>query len=348
MLARLLFVLITIYFRMSCSFSKNAKTQSKPGGISKGFGSSNTKPISKPALNPLASLETSIQDAINQCAGLREAMALVDEIEAYELKMKLAYGMEKIQFMQTYAQDIENKRKLLEKEGFKGWKLASIRNKLQEITWDNTASIRELRHKEKSSEISSNVRNHMLEVARYALHHDLTTQATSYNKLILDVGCGTGITFQFIKEYLTRSRGNLNVDDVLSKCHGVDISNDMVQICRQNYPTADLQHIEYSAYNPSTKFSSIVFNECVHNFPNIEATLTHACSMLSESDGRIILSHPRGYENVLTQRSKNKWLSPSLLPNEQEVKQLADKLALTPAVLPDCRSPQYLAVLMRK
>lgn len=333
----------SILGQLISAFSKNTRSSPRIPEPSKGFGSSNTKPSTSTS-NPLNSLETLIQNSIDKCSGLREAMAIVDEIETYDLRMKYADGIEKIR-MQTYAQDIENKRKMFVNNEFKGWNMTSIRNKLQEITWDNTAGIREQRHKDKAQDISSSIRNHMLQVARYTLHDDATNRDNDFLPTVLDVGCGTGITFQFLKEYTTQNSGN--AEEVMAKCYGVDISKEMIQICRQKYPSSHLQNIEYSSYTSDIKFNSIVFNECIHNFPNTEATLMHAYNMLSADGGRIILSHPRGYENVRTQRNANKWLSPSLLPVEAELKQLAKQIGFEVALLPDIRSPQYLAVLVK-
>ena len=115
---------------------------------------------------------------------------------------------------------------------------------------------------------------------------------------------------------------------------GIDLSSEMVNICRATYPHATFHHgdfLDYKGLPPSqlddTKtnqkdsesfglFDAVVFNECLHNFRDIENTLVHALSLV-RLNGCVIVSHPRGFDNVFMQAGKNKWLCPSLLPSNK-------------------------------
>ena len=115
---------------------------------------------------------------------------------------------------------------------------------------------------------------------------------------------------------------------------GIDLSSEMINICRATYPQATFHHgdfLDYKGLPPSQQtvdvdttnhsessglFDAVVFNECLHNFRDIESTLVHALSLM-RLNGCVIVSHPRGFDNVFMQAGKNKWLCPSLLPSNK-------------------------------
>ena len=145
---------------------------------------------------------------------------------------------------------------------------------------------------------------------------------------------------------------------------GIDLSSEMINICRATYPHATFHHGDFLDYMGPPKglsegppkglsegvstgvsegvspskitetetqktetnhndtlesphlFDAIVFNECLHNFRDIESTLVHALSLV-RLNGCVIVSHPRGFDNVFMQAGKNKWLCPSLLPSNK-------------------------------
>ena len=130
--------------------------------------------------------------------------------------------------------------------------------------------------------------------------------------------------------------------------YGVDLSSEMIKVAQKNNPKSKYLKIDFLNYNPSDiKFSSIVFNECLHNFLDIEYTLQHASKLLNGPKSNIIISNPRGYENIVLQKSKNKWLVPNLLPDTEALNNLAESLNLKMILSPDIKNAHYIAVLQK-
>lgn len=77
---------------------------------------------------------------------------------------------------------------------------------------------------------------------------------------------------------------------------------------------------------------------------SIEKAIVKASTHLGDR-GKIIISHPRGFDNVVQQRSMNNWLVPSLLPISSELEALSAEINMLVTHKPDSKSPQYLAVL---
>lgn len=127
---------------------------------------------------------------------------------------------------------------------------------------------------------------------------------------------------------------------------GIDLSGEMIKVAKATYPTATFTQSDFLAHCPSTRFSAVVMNECLHNFMDVTGAIRHAAGLLADN-GRIIVSHPKGYENVALQASKNRLLAPSLLPEPAEWRKLADVVGLQVLLEPDVKSPHYLAVLAK-
>lgn len=321
----------------------------------KGFGSKlrNITPIRNIERNDASSkviLEQNIQRAIDQCSGLREAMILYEDISSYENKLKTMNIIEQASLSKNYAEKMEKK---LIKAKELNWYPESIRLKLQEITWDSTAAIRHKRHQLQSNQVPKVIVNHMLNISKFALHLDQPIDLRKYTPSILDVGCGTGVVFEYLMKQL-KADGNYFNDDtewlqnVTKTWYGVDISPEMTKICSSAFPGATFSTINFMEYEPKLLFSTVVMNECLHNFPNIYEVLDKAVNMLDSESGRIIISHPKGFDHVLMQCNANKWLAPSLLPIADELQKFAAAIGLELLVNPDSRSPSYLAVLQKR
>ena len=163
-----------------------------------------------------------------------------------------------------------------------------------------------------------------------------------------------------------------NGDPVLAQAVdviGVDLSQEMVKIARANYPDSVFVHADFLKFSlaqapPSSppasgrqEIDSIVFNEVLHNFLDIKAALLHAKALLlhgahhasssssSSPEKRIIVSNPKGQAGISKQHAMNRWLCPSLLPSEQELRTIAEELHMQMLLTPDKQSPHYLAVL---
>ena len=315
--------------------------------IIKGFGSvTNIKSVQTPA-----ELESHIQHTICGERGLQEAMQLHDEVGSYENSLKKMNIIQRTQLPLKYVNEMKIKSLKLTEAINNGWTRNNVQKKLQEITWDASASIRENRHKELRESIEKNVFDHMNNVAKLVLH--LEVESEIINPFILDVGCGTGVIFQYL-----RNQSSYFPTITENRWHGIDLSREMIKISRINYPNSTFYHQNFLEFNninnnnsntnknTNVKYDTIIFNECIHNFMNITEVLLHAKTLLSSSiDARIILSHPRGYQNVVKQNSKNRWLAPNLLPTELELNKICEYNQLKLTLAPDLKSSNYLVIL---
>ena len=291
-------------------FGRNSASSS-PSSSRRGFSK-----ISSPTPNlnkAKESLEVAIQRNIDGYPGLREAMAYYDGLDV---------------------DGIGSKESVLPTERSTSWSRARVHQKLLEITWDTSAGFRENRHQ--NSLISYENEHFLMEIAEHAVHH------ASDECRILDVGCGTGILMKFIKQYASMKRVPLKDENLF----GVDLSSEMINICREKFPSSVFTNCDFLEYLPSNKFfSTVILNECLHNFMDTRQALRHAVSLLHQG-GKLIISHPRGYSNILTQHRANKWLAPSILPSDSELeRELTKELGLELVKSPKLKSNQYLAVL---
>lgn len=307
----LLHVLVLLLLLLHLN-GKKIQTTSTPNPSNKGFGKGGT---TLPAKSGSLSLEQTIQDKISTVTGLREAMNLEREIESFDLATQ---GLSGIERTLRISEGVENTMKLkterlqlLQEEGMTKERIHHL---LQEITWDSSASIRDERHtqaqqkgkKKKGSVnlvISDAVTAHMLRVA----------QTCTEKGSVLDVGCGTGILVNYLLQQKKEQDSAKWQPDYI----GIDLSKEMVKAASANHPKCMFQHADFLGYSSTQQFSTIVFNECLHYLLDIPEAISHAASMLSP-DGRIVISHPKGYDNVSLQRSKNRLLVASLLPTADE------------------------------
>lgn len=305
----------------------------------RGFSSdTKTKPIE------VTNTEAMIQKKINNVEGLRELMKLYDDLQDFDLIHRDSLKDLPKSF-ESQRRDITTNIANLEVQY--GLHKNDIRNRLHEITWDSTAATRQQRHETKQHEISKEIQMHMEKMALYTLRMEDQIDTQCISRSILDVGCGTGVVFQYMKNTLLKNNMNESfIQD--SKWYGIDLSNEMLKYCRISHPYASLIHGNYQDYfdKSNMKFSCITFNECLHNFHNTLDVLKLSKSLLYDTHGRIVISHPRGYDNVMTQYYMNKWLVPCYLPSKQQLIDMATdldmKLLVTPIV--DKNTP-YLAVL---
>jgi len=363
--------------------------------VKSGFGFS--KPVKVPvSTDAMTSLESIIQNRIDAEPGLRESMSLYDELRQFDIVVSSMSSVEQsIRIPPQQLQAIQRKRERAKELQLQyGLSHLAVHNKLQEITWDAAAASRHHRHQEAQSapktnsnkakktpplRVSDAMTAHMLSLAEWAVGMDTNSHESDKTRFILDVGCGTGLLCNYLKQF-TSSTSNSNsgssntnnnkkkvstsssalhasidraADDSSSqsvsvKVFGVDFSGEMVKIAQESHPDATFVQTDFLQYIPPPEvgsFDRIIFNESLHNFLNVEDTLRYAATLLNTKTGRILLSNPKGFAGIVTQRAVNQWLSPSLLPNSQELELLADQLNLQLLRAPDTTSPHYLAVL---
>jgi hypothetical protein len=173
-----------------------------PLPLSRGFGATKiatvtaSKQVPTPVSAPTGSsgLEQLIQNKINSNIGLREVMSLQREIEEYDI---LTRSMSELQKATQVSPSLEAAMKMkavtlkdLREKG--GWSIRNVLNKLNEITWDSSASMRDERHlNTKDNKISFGVLGHMKQLCELAV-------LPTHSKL-LDVGCGTGVLLKFLR-----------------------------------------------------------------------------------------------------------------------------------------------------
>ena len=301
--------------------------------------------------------------------------ALQDEIHRWDESYGRMSLIDQALVPQRASDTIQTKRSRLAQLREDGWTQEKVRNTLHEATWDATAESRHQRHQ--TTEISNDMKSHMLAVAKWVLEplleppfEPLDSHISSVAKptaaaavqqegSICDVGCGTGILISFLQEYAKTNKAAASFRP--AAVLGVDLSGGMLSVASRAYPEATFQQIDFMRFEPPahTKFSAVVMNECLHNFGDVSAAIRHAAGMLADG-GRLVVSHPKGFDNVLMQSSRNRLLVPSRLPTGAEFKALVETLnkdfqgalALRLRVLlePDTRSgsPHYLAVLVKE
>jgi 2-polyprenyl-3-methyl-5-hydroxy-6-metoxy-1,4-benzoquinol methylase len=135
----------------------------------------------------------------------------------------------------------------------------------------------------------------------------------------------------------------------------------MIKICQSTYPKATYFQGDFLDYTPAATspeeapahraesagaFDAVVFNESLHHFQQTDRALAKALS-LTRPGGKIIISHPRGFDNVFLQQRKNKWLTPSLLPSDTDLAALAAPLGAVVTLPPKTKSAHYLAILTK-
>ena len=232
-------------------------------------------------------MEEKIQNSIDKLIGLREAMNLSKDL----MNIK---NSNSINIMMNIYTEKENRLQELNKNY--GWNQESVHKKLQEITWDASAIERNERHQ--TEKISDTMNEFMTKLAKQCLQ----LQSDGY---ILDVGCGTGVLFSYMKKInhsagkeTSKSRNksinsnsnnnnnNNNVNNKSSffeeKCVGIDLSSEMINIATKQYPSASFYHSDFMAFitceqHPS--FNVIVFNECLHYLVDQKEAIKHAISL---------------------------------------------------------------------
>jgi ubiquinone/menaquinone biosynthesis C-methylase UbiE len=271
-------------------------------------GMSNGSGISKQARkDETAQLEESIQRSIDSENGLREAMNAFSKTDTSSV------------------------------DGVGSWSKEGMRKRLLEITWDSSASIRNNRHKSGNEKIAPAVDQHMQDLAKWCL--DTTSNSAQPPPSILDVGCGTGVLIKYIQNHKFYNKERVSLS-------GVDLSFAMIDIARKNYPTCQFHIADFRTFQPTNTFTTVVFNECLHYFSDIYQALDRAMELLTPSSGsRIIISHPRGFDNVFMQHNTNRLLAASLLPSANEVARWIQDKNLKVVVEPDINAPCYLTVL---
>jgi len=240
-------------------------------------------------------LEKNIQNKIDTFQGLREVIKLQTELDDFN---KITSQMSSLERTLISAKDIatiqEKQQKLDSLRSEDGWSKQNVLSQLLEITWDQSAAFRNERHQTK--EVSKEIDDFMLNLSKQII-----------DGTILDVGTGDGI----LLKYLQKAHGKID-----SRVTGIDLSSELLRYAKNSYPSASFIKTNFLDYESSENYSNIIFNESLHNFLSIREALIKTKNLLANG-GLVIISHPRGADNIFSQHVKNKLLVPSLLPKTE-------------------------------
>ncbi|GAB5361817.1 hypothetical protein AAMO2058_000745200 [Amorphochlora amoebiformis] len=151
----------------------------------------------------------------------------------------------------------------------------------------------------------------MLRIAQLATVH------LGPNNRLLDVGTGTGDMVPF---YLQGDGFNA------SQVVGIDISPGMIERAREKFPSAvfvcgDVDTMLLEGLG-GKRFESIVINACISHFWDPVATIARLADQFLQTEGKLIISHPRGREFIDRMRGKDNSLFRHGLPNREDIQLL--------------------------
>ncbi len=159
----------------------------------------------------------------------------------------------------------------------------------------------------------------------------------------LDVGCGHG---SIIPNFT-------NAGIYPNQITGIDLSTEMIRNAKSMYRGVEFEATDFLQYNPEKKFDGIMFCSALHDLPDMKGSLVKAASLLNEG-GKLVILHAQGAENVAGQHKANPVMVKRLLPETEELEELAKELELELDIKPakagseQDKNEGYLAVLVRK
>ena len=270
-------------------------------------------------------------------SGLREAMGLQEQINNFNIATSNLQSSQ----ISPGAKDAQQTR--LDRLKELHFTRETIHTLLQEITWDESAGFREQRHnqatksrsrnKSKSSKRKDGKDAAPIISAEVKKHMEGLSELVPKDKHLLDVGCGNGLLYDFLED----------IDQ--NYYHGIDLSKEMIDRARNKLPNSHLVQGDFMSFDQGdNKYSTIVFNECLHYMLEPYSALQKAIEMV-EPSGSVIVSHPKGYDHVSMMKNKNSLLVSSLLPTADDLKERIDNIELS--IVPSMKAPQYLAVLKK-
>ena len=131
----------------------------------------------------------------------------------------------------------------------------------------------------------------------------------------LDVGCGAGVLFKPMRQ-------------LYPNCHitGVDLSIRQLQTAQSRYKDCDFWHGDILDYTPDNnhQFDAVWCNACFGNFYNQQSVVGHISDLLKPG-GRLLITHPLGFDFVKALHERDPKKVPHILPDSQQAaSQLAE------------------------
>jgi 2-polyprenyl-3-methyl-5-hydroxy-6-metoxy-1,4-benzoquinol methylase len=105
---------------------------------------------------------------------------------------------------------------------------------------------------------------------------------------ILDIGCGEGVLYKYLKSAI-----NLPVELYT----GIDISETAIATALNHYPNANFTHLDYDKNKLSKKFNVVIFNETLYYFNRPVNTLKKCFRSNLKENGYVIVSLYNGDAN---------------------------------------------------
>ena len=100
-------------------------------------------------------------------------------------------------------------------------------------------------------------------------------------KSILDIGCGKGVLYKYLKE-------NSSLPGI--EYMGIDLSENAISAVRQQFPGIDFQQLDFESGSIEKKFDIIIFNESLYYFPLPLKILDKCYSQNLNDNGVFIIS----------------------------------------------------------
>ena len=225
---------------------------------------------------------------------------------------------------------------------------------MQRITWNASATAKAC--KSLTGNMSITYQNRVLKASQYAYDVCCNSQndkndnsdnsdndnSDNNNNLVLDVGCGYGVTIPFLKKVGFKNK----------QIHGIDLSNEMIDYAKQFYPdivydggkfiandfyklgdndndddkedatTITTSKNKNKNKNNTIKYRSVLFCSALHDLPDMKSALLKTKNELldtTKKGSRIIIIHAQGASHVQGQNKQNSLLVPRTLPTTAEL-----------------------------
>jgi len=109
------------------------------------------------------------------------------------------------------------------------------------------------------------------------------------NENILDLGCGKGVLFKYLKQ-------EAGIEN--EQYTGIDISETAISEATKKYPNVTFSYLDFDKHHIDKRFDIIIFNETLYYFNFPIKTLQKCCDFNLNKNGLIIISMYDGDANA--------------------------------------------------
>lgn len=100
------------------------------------------------------------------------------------------------------------------------------------------------------------------------------------NGTVLDVGCGQGVLFHYLKSEIKSANDYL----------GLDISDNAIAQAKNAFPAQRFEQMDFNVSTPNEKFDLVIFNECIYYFNKPIDQLDSYIKKTLNINGHVIVS----------------------------------------------------------